>query len=161
MTTDTQQTLESVVEETFEALAFMFPDGRDEPPPPIESCPTVSVAFTGPFEGELHLAVSPDMFGALAANMLGLEEGESPSENQKVDALKEMANVICGNLLPVISSPREVFDVHEPRIMAKASVTPGESAASMEAWLDSGFVRAWLNRGDACATSNAPRKEEM
>ena len=51
----------------------------------------------------------------IAANMLGVDE--TPSESQQDDALGEIINVICGNMLPNISSPEAVFDVGIPQFL--------------------------------------------
>jgi len=41
------------------------------------------------------------------------------------DALKEAANVLCGNLLPEFAGPREVFRLDAPALLA-----PGPSAGA-------------------------------
>ena len=70
--------------------------------------------------GSLALRVSRAMLPTLAANMLGLENPRLASPAQQQDALKEIANVICGNLLPHLTSPTDVFSVHEPRFLEDA-----------------------------------------
>jgi hypothetical protein len=150
MIADMRHALENVIRDTFETMVFMFPDDRDQPPPPEEACRTAVVEFAGPLCGELRLSVSPEMPGPLAANMLGLEEGRSPSPEHELDALRELLNVICGNLLPLISSPREVFNVQEPYILADPCDRLDDVTACSAMWLDGGFVRVSLKLRNVC-----------
>ncbi|MCZ6874245.1 MAG: chemotaxis protein CheX, partial [bacterium] len=53
---------------------------------------------------------------SLAANMLG--EDKPPSEDQQHDALCEVANVVCGNVLPRIGGSQEIFNLNPPEIVA-------------------------------------------
>ncbi len=51
----------------------------------------------------------------LAANMLG--QDEAPSERLQRDARGEVANVICGNVLPMIAGADGAFDLDAPRLI--------------------------------------------
>ncbi|MHC4715583.1 MAG: chemotaxis protein CheX [Planctomycetota bacterium] len=118
MTSLLEQTLCYVAEEQFESLAFMFPvpEDPDTPETVAEEWTTVRVGFAGPFGGQLHLAVPSRMLPILGANMLGMDDG-APSPDQQVDALKEMINVVCGNLLPTIAGAEAVFNVEAPELV--------------------------------------------
>jgi hypothetical protein len=111
--------LAGVAEKTLAELAFIFsmPDDdaiRHVSPALVAS----SVEFSGPFAGSLTLAVSANMLPALAANMLGLDEGDTgPLPDQQRDALKELTNVVCGNLLPKMAGTQAVFKIEAPRIV--------------------------------------------
>ncbi len=105
---------------TFEELAFMLPSekmGEEQAALPMDRA--VLVRFSGPFCGWLVLKVSGSLPPALAANMLG-EDGPAP-ETAQSDALKEAANVICGNFLPEIAGPQEVFRLAAPELMCAAA----------------------------------------
>ncbi|MCD6506365.1 chemotaxis protein CheX [Candidatus Poribacteria bacterium] len=97
----------------FEDLAFMLPseelDDRQSKAP--ERAIAV-VGFHGPFSGKLVVRVCGDLLPILAANMLG-EEHPPPVEKQ-LDALREIANVICGNVLPAIAGAKEIFYLDTP-----------------------------------------------
>lgn len=145
----TEQTMLGVVEETFASLAFMFPVEPDASASGDEGAMERAVVeFSGPFRGSLLLSVSSAMLEPLAANMLGLEDGATPEPEQKLDALNELLNVICGNLLPLITSPREVFDVHRKRLLASSeeglSAICMEDLGTVDVSLDSGHVRLGL-----------------
>jgi len=100
---------------TFEKLALLFPE--QELSPEQEAAPldvTVSVDFRGPFTGRLVLSSSASILPEIASNMLG-EAGSRQPPLQR-DALGELANVICGNLLPAIAGAEAVFHLSAPRV---------------------------------------------
>jgi len=106
--------LARVSAEALSTLGFMFPSGDPDPALKVteENAPTVTVAFHGPLHGSLDLKVSPELLPVLAANMTGSDE--PPSEAEQWDALGEMLNVICGNMLPLLTDAKAVYDVAAP-----------------------------------------------
>jgi CheY-specific phosphatase CheX len=109
----------------FEDLGFMLPTSELDPEQAAaEFRSAVSVSFSGPVRGTLLVAISGDILPILASNMLG--EEEAPSDLQQKDALKELANVICGNLMPQIAGPTAVFNLGEPQIRASENVPDGD-----------------------------------
>jgi CheY-specific phosphatase CheX len=101
----------------FEDLGFMLPTSElDSEQAAAGFHSAVSVNFSGPMRGALLVAINGDILPVLASNMLG--ENDAPSVLQQEDALKEVANVICGNLLPMIAGPAAVFDLGEPQLRA-------------------------------------------
>ena len=83
----------------------------------------VSVGFRGPFEGRLVVRAFGGVLPTLAMNMLG--EEEAPPAALQRDALGEVANVICGNLLPAIAGSREVFRLDAPVPEGPEAAAPG------------------------------------
>ena len=146
MTSQYDPILRSVAEETLSSLAFLFPIEEEE------SCGTsdepmiaVGVTFSGPRRGALMMSVSASMLAPLATNMLGIEPPGEPTCDQQQDALKEMLNVVCGNLLPLIGTDRDVFNVHSPRILSEgAAVELSGHALKGEAGLALDAGRATL-----------------
>ena len=130
---------------TFEELGFMLPlpdngDGTRESPG-VEI--VASVGFRGPFSGRVMVGAARDFLPALAANMLG--EAEVESEVQQLDALAEVANVICGNLLPAIAGTEAVFDFEAPQVFEKVLLDAGDTAtAQVDITLDEGAARVSL-----------------
>jgi hypothetical protein len=127
----------------FEELVFLFPtaeleDAQREAP----ARAAAEVAFSGPLNGRLVVVACGEVLPQLAENMLG-EDGSHPEQVQR-DALGEVANVICGNLLPALSDTKAVFRLDAPRVSAGAGdgVTPGAAAPSAE-------VRIGLDGGRA------------
>jgi CheY-specific phosphatase CheX len=98
MTSIMQSPLATASTATFEALGLLLPDA--EPSAEQLAAPLargVRVTFAGPFAGALTVRVSDDVAAALAANMLGVDVVDG--DGMLRDALGEIANVICGNVL--------------------------------------------------------------
>ena len=167
MNSQYERQLKMVLEQTFESLAFMFPlcEGEcgmgAEPMSAADSCPEHAqqtqvqdatraawVTFAGPFCGAVLIEVGVGLPPILTAGMLGLEDGQRPSDAQQDDALKELLNVVCGNLLPVISDSQKEFTVHAPAL-AGMEAKPGalealQPACQVEMLFDGGRARATL-----------------
>ncbi|MDF1504325.1 chemotaxis protein CheX [Roseisolibacter sp. H3M3-2] len=111
---------------TFESLALLF---AEAPPTAAQAEAPLThaarVAFTGPRAGTLHVAVSDDVAVALAANMLGLDpDAVRGDEALRRDAVGELANVVCGNVLPLVAGREAVFHLAAP-----AACDPSDAAA--------------------------------
>lgn len=116
---------------TFDKLGFMFVAPElEEDQKRMTPDKEASVVFEGPFRGRLSVAVCRGLLPVLAANMLG--EDEPPSEQQQRDALGEIANVICGNVLPEVAGAKEVFEIRAPQVQ-QYQPSGGDAAASLVA----------------------------
>lgn len=139
---------------TFEQLSFMLPmpdDGEKHTPPAVEI--VAAVRFRGPFSGRLLVGAPRAFLPPLAANMLGEDDVES--EVQQLDALAEVANVICGNLLPALAGVEAVFDFEAPQVFESALLAADERpTAQVVITLDEGAARVDLHVDDRAA---APR----
>jgi chemotaxis protein CheY-P-specific phosphatase CheC len=154
MTRNHSELLTEVTGETLEQLAFVFsfPDEVDPAAISEAAVTGVQVTFSGPQQGKLLLVVSSAVLAELAANMLGLDDGETPPEDQQKDALREAVNVICGNLLPRIGGVEAVFDIQPPAILDSAAVKAhfDECQANAAEWscaalsLDEGECQVYL-----------------
>ncbi len=109
---------------TFEELGFMFPSQDLDPLQkfaPVDG--VASVDFQGPCEGRLVVRLAGGVLPVLTANMMG--ELEAPSENMQNDAIGEIANIICGNLLPSLAGVKQVFHLDPPTTRpARDAVAP-------------------------------------
>ena len=123
---------------TFEGLGFLLPTPEiDEQQLNARVEAAVSVEFEGPFSGKLMVKVCGGLLPTIVANMLG--EEDVPSENQQYDALGEIVNVICGNMLPGIAGSKEIFHVSAPQMaeftdsppMAEVQVGLGQGRADL------------------------------
>jgi hypothetical protein len=160
MKAELETTLTRVAEDVFASMAFiMLLDEESSAPDEVGSRVLAQVQFSGPFDGRLMISVSCGMLPILAANMLGLADGTSTSCEQQHDALKELLNVICGNLLPLIATPRDVFHVHEPHILREDespdALGSNVSETGVTLWLDCGRVELTLfvNRSSEVLTA--------
>ncbi|NLX58397.1 MAG: chemotaxis protein CheX [Phycisphaerae bacterium] len=145
MTTRYDQVLQDVAAEAFSTLGFMFPmdEGDSADAGPLADPVVAEVCFSGPQSGALKVAVEPQLPAVLATNMTGADD-QAPAE-QQLDAFKEMANVICGNILPRIAGQEAVFDVHPPEICRQDAPGPGgQCVAQAGLLLDGGRVEVSL-----------------
>jgi CheY-specific phosphatase CheX len=141
-------TLDAVSARTFENLAFMLEVSAEEAPR-RELSPdraAASVRFEGPLSGRVVVTVDLEMLPTLASNMLGLDPAALPAVIEQSDALKELANVICGNLLPEIAGANSVFRVRPPVLIDAdaASRSPDAPTATASLPLDAGAARVEL-----------------
>jgi chemotaxis protein CheY-P-specific phosphatase CheC len=94
---------------TFEDMCFfvvsplLTDEQRDAP-----ADAAVQVRFRGPLSGRLVVRLSTRTLPVLASNMLGDVDG---SPTMQRDALGEVANVICGNLLPIIGGTDAIYTI--------------------------------------------------
>ncbi|MDX2052216.1 MAG: chemotaxis protein CheX [Polyangiaceae bacterium] len=137
------------VYQVFEGLCFMLPQPSVPPPGTngvaLADLPRGSVAvaveFIGPAEGTLWISVAPSMLAPIASAMLGDDDVESETVQQ--DALRELANIVCGNVLPLIAGGQAVFDLMSPRILALGEELPSGDA-NVRVALEEGEVDASL-----------------
>ena len=138
-----------VTNETLEKLAFLFAFSDDErvkdgPAPAV----TGQVDFSGFFSGSLVMRVSQGAVAELATNMLGLDDNSEVSVEEQQDAFKEMLNVICGNLLPVIAGDREEFAIGPPAVLteedARIALNNGKPLCVVRLMLEDGFCDVYF-----------------
>jgi len=119
MSNITDHWLQQATASTFEELAFLFlePECTEEQADvPLDA--VVAVNFHGPVRGRLTLRASSVLLPAIAANMLGEEQAKFVPLQR--DALGEMANVVCGNLLPRVAGAEAVFRLDAPQWLTEA-----------------------------------------
>ena len=115
MTSDVRRVLLDVSTQVFETSAFMAVY-----PPEVTNLQTefppvaAAISFAGPTTGRLILAVSPEILSPLATSMLGLDISDEVSETGQTDALLEVLNMMCGNVLTEIYGSKPVFDLYPP-----------------------------------------------
>ena len=108
--------------DTLEKLAFLFasPDDErfDDAPEPTAAG---RVDFDGYFSGSLLMLISTTVVPELACNMLGIDDDGEISGADQDDAMKEILNVICGNVLPAIAGDQVEFNIGAPEIISQLS----------------------------------------
>ncbi len=157
--------LVEVTADTLEKLAFIFTFPAEEAPVIDEqSQEIVRVDFSGPFGGGMELSLPSSALGELAVNMLGAEEGEDLSPEQQRDALKELINVVCGNLLPILAGHAEEFNLRPPYLACSGSQAWNDPAAVGYLILENGVcrVRMRLDRSpEQCLPALGPTDEPL
>ena len=121
MSTTMVQCLSRATTATFEELALLFPEielSTEQAAAPLDTA--ASVDFRGPMAGRLVLRASRNVMPLIAANMMGADQSRfQPLQN---DALGEIANVICGHVLPMIAGADAIFNLAAPIVHAGESM---------------------------------------
>lgn len=109
-----------IVYDVFEKLAFMFGEvaDRDELPEPAALNMRASMTFAGDMTGSISLIVPENVCPEIAANVLGKDPDDDIVVAQSADALKEVLNVLCGNILTAVAGEAPVFDLSVPEVDA-------------------------------------------
>ena len=102
-----------------EKLAFMFGEPVDKidlPASEGQEYVRAEMAYNGPLAGSLAIMMPRDLCPEIAANVLGAERFDSTAAEHANDALKELLNVICGNILTAVAGEEPVFDLSVPSV---------------------------------------------
>ena len=113
-TMDTINIVTEAISQALEKMAFLDaePFGEESEAPSVII--TADIDFKGPISGTIRMAAGVDFAQTLAENISGMFE---LSEEQCADAVKELVNVTCGLVLPMIaSSEADVFDLTVPHL---------------------------------------------
>jgi chemotaxis protein CheY-P-specific phosphatase CheC len=138
-----EKILYRVTEEVLGKLAFIFSFPQEDREVMTGPAASASVSFTGPFSGRLLMRISETVLPDMAGNMLGVEKNETTAEHH-YDALKELINVICGNLLPRIGGRKAIFNVGTPQIISDDIPDPAALTALAKMEMDEGECDLFL-----------------
>jgi CheY-specific phosphatase CheX len=117
MKTQIEKVLKEATVRTFEDVCFMYqvPELKDDQKNlALEAA--AEVKFRGNFTGKLVIEARGGLFSAIAANMLS---NDVPNDQQKKDALGEVANIICGNVVPSLGRSEPEYKIESPRCLNK------------------------------------------
>lgn len=121
-------TLTAIFSDVLANLAFMFTDEDDAPPEADGVWSEASIEYHGCVGGALRL-VYPEPFAIeLAANLLGTDPAGEDVGAQAADAVKELMNIICGQLVTALHGTEAVFNLSIPQV----EVLPGMPEFSYE-----------------------------
>jgi len=115
MKTKIKKVLYEAAINTFEDICFMYavPELKDSQNDlALEAA--AEVKYQGDYTGRLLIETRGGLFSAIAANMLS---SGNPTPRQKKDALGEIANIICGNILPSLGG--RGYETGTPQFLSK------------------------------------------
>jgi chemotaxis protein CheY-P-specific phosphatase CheC len=106
--------------EVMEKQVFMFPEWRSHLDIPCgeEGFLGATIRFGGPLRGSLLLAMPPEVTRSVAANFLGLDDGDGFADEMASDALKEMLNITCGHVVAELCGRAQVVELSVPEVSA-------------------------------------------
>ncbi|MCD6216665.1 response regulator [bacterium] len=119
-----EKQLVKVAANVLETMAFAFLDTSDGKESDSTEFKSATVQYHGPFSGIVILAISNQALSEFAKNMLCQDDEDEVTQQQEDDALCELTNVVCGNLLSDLAGPEPVFNLDAPQIL------PGEETVS-------------------------------
>ena len=109
---ETDNILTKALSQALETMAFLTIMPIEEDLVIPEKTILAEISFTGPKSGTIQILAGLDFCRILAENISAFDKVNNET---CCDAIKELSNVTCGLLLPVIaSSPTDVFDVTVP-----------------------------------------------
>lgn len=113
---ETNTMLTGALTQALETMAFLTRMPLDEDMVPPENLVLAQISFTGPRVGTIQILAGMDFAKVLAGNIGALDQTD---DDTAFDAMKELSNVTCGLLLPMIgSSPADVFNMTIPTVKA-------------------------------------------
>ncbi len=126
------QRIGELVIEALERTAFVLAETVDagraaELPKPIHFS---RIVYTGPTQGEVHLAASDGFVRELASSILGVEPEEVDTETQGQDAIKELANIVGGSTILELGGADCKYSLRLPELLDGSSASePGDNGA--------------------------------
>ena len=113
-TMDTINIVTEAISQALEKMAFLDAEPFDEEYEAPSVIITADIDFSGPISGTIRMVAGVDFAQTLAENISGMFE---LNEEQCEDAVKELVNVTCGLVLPMIAaSEADVFDLTVPHL---------------------------------------------
>jgi CheY-specific phosphatase CheX len=101
----------------FETSAFLsvYPlDPESELPPPEQAA---TMTFHGAATGRVSMRVAVDVLDMIVDNLLDIHNDPEELAQRRGDVLKEMLNMLCGNLLTEYFGAEPVFDLSPPELL--------------------------------------------
>jgi len=115
-----RESLKEIVSQVFEQTAFLFPE-------PVDLADGISfddlelflvtINFTGEAEGETSLILPMEMCRELSANILGEDSVDGDDKEKYIDAVKELLNIITGQLLTRLFGHTALFNLSAPALV--------------------------------------------
>ncbi len=114
---DAQETLKRVVVDVLERFAFMFAESCEDHPDASDDWYVVELTFRGPDCGVLRIAANDVMCQELAVNVLGTDDVDELEPSAPGDALKELANIVLGQVVADLFGDEAVFALSIPTLL--------------------------------------------
>jgi chemotaxis protein CheY-P-specific phosphatase CheC len=118
---NTEHLLIDAISNALEKMAFLAVLPIEEEILPPQDLLLSEIHFSGPQSGTIRILAGSDFASLLAENM---SAGQDTDTEACLDVFRELSNVTCGLLLPVLSCCQDdVFDITVPVVM-KSDKTP-------------------------------------
>jgi CheY-specific phosphatase CheX len=128
----------TVLAQVVEQMGFLTPTGPGGAPD--DSAIIIGVTFSGPSTGLVRVAASRSLAEVLARNLLALDADAPVSMQDAGDAVRELANVVAGNALPVLCGDGE-YSLSSPEEVAWSERGESASIECLEGLVVAGIER--------------------
>lgn len=132
----THERIEELVSHILETMAFVFVEAQEEAEdfgPLFHS----KISYFGPDEStDLFLSASQGFLVELASSMLGMEPNDIDPAVEGLQALDELANIVCGEVIQSIGGEDAVFSQGIPE-RVDGPTPAAENSEPLEVTLDS------------------------
>jgi hypothetical protein len=120
MKTKIKKALEDATVSTFEDTCFMYAVPElNEIQKDLKPEAAAEVRYKDGYTGKLVVETRGGLFSAIAANILS---NDNPTPRQKKDALGEIANIICGNVVTCLGRSRQGYKIASPVFLSKSNI---------------------------------------
>jgi CheY-specific phosphatase CheX len=121
MKTRIEKALEEATVSTFEYICFMYPAPElKDIQKNLKLEAAAEVKYKGNYTGKLLIETRGDLLSAIAGNILS---NDFPNPQQKNDALGELANIICGNIVPYLGRGGQGYKIESPHSLNKKELS--------------------------------------
>lgn len=123
-----RQVLFETTQHVLENAAFLFaaPEFGSQQANPVRPAKmAATVEFGGPWQGCLHLCLTQGLAEQAATNMLAADD-ENPDVLARAQAaVNELANIVCGHILPLLAGSESEFHILAPETGAPGAAGQG------------------------------------
>lgn len=115
---DVQPILVRVLSDVLEKFAFMFTEmesGDDAYDESKQKYFQSTISYFGKNNGHICVGAPLDICMELSANILGLEYDEV-NEQMATESLKELLNIICGEVIVELYGKTDIYDLQPPEL---------------------------------------------
>jgi len=113
--TVTVRNLSATISEVIEELALVVVE-EPETRPEFSPDTVAWIEVTGSITGQIIVRCRRELGILLASNLLGIDPEDAQAQEKASDAIGEMLNVICGNLITNFFGAEKTFNVSIPRV---------------------------------------------
>jgi CheY-specific phosphatase CheX len=122
-------TLRKIFSDILSDMAFIFVSEPDSEVIAPGYTLQARIRYQGTHRGMLQLRCDGRFAAILAGNLLGVDSADAAAEQQRLDALKELMNVVCGNLVTTLYGTEALFELTIPEI---TPLLPGDRPESLQ-----------------------------
>jgi CheY-specific phosphatase CheX len=118
MNRKTQTILTDTVTDVLDRFSFMFADPPEEAYEEWEGeYYHAAITFKGPYHGAVNITAPEPLCREIAANVLGELDPDELAPETAGDALKELLNIVCGELVAELFGKAVVIDLTVPTLV--------------------------------------------